>query len=115
MDILRDMPAPLKTGGAPPESQAWQELEDVFATLGQLARSARAPHEFYRPLLDQSVRALSALGGVVWLRAASGSMQPIAQTGFTEFESARSDDDRRAHESILHEAVAGGRVMSVAP
>ena len=28
-----------------------------------------APHEFYRTLLDQSVRALSAVGGAVWLRA----------------------------------------------
>src|SRR5262245_28745194 len=69
LDILRDMPAPLSTGGARPESHAWQELEDVFSALGQLARSPTAPLEFYRTVLDQSVRALSAAGGVVWLRA----------------------------------------------
>lgn len=115
LDILRDMSAPLKTGGVPTESQTWQELEDVFAALGQLARSSCAPHEFYRSLLDQSVRALSALGGVVWLRAGSGAMQPVAQTGYTELDTVRSDDARRAHEAILHEVVSEGRVMSVAP
>jgi len=115
MDILRDMAAPLKTGGAPLDSPAWQELEDIFTTLGQLARTARAPHEFYRSLVEQSVRALSALGGVVWLRAASGAMQPVAQTGATEFDGARSEDDRRAHEAILREVMSAGGVMSVAP
>ena len=77
VDILRGMSAPLSTGGAPQESQTWQELEDVFAALGQLARSPVAPHEFYRSVLNHSVRALSAAGGVVWLRAGRGAMQPV--------------------------------------
>ena len=61
------MSAPLPTSGAPLELQTWQELEEVFARLGQLARSPVAPQEFYRTVLDQSVRALSAEGGAVWL------------------------------------------------
>ena len=96
------------------ESQTWHELEEVFTALGQAARSAVTPHEFYRTVLEQSVRALSALGGVAWLRA-GGSMQPIAQTGRTGGDSARSEDARRAHEALLLEAIAEGRVMCVAP
>ena len=61
------MTAPLTTtdqpsGGARRRGDAgsntWQELEEVFAALGQLARSAVAPADFYRTLLDQSVGAL---------------------------------------------------------
>ena len=115
MAILGYMSAPLHASGAPPESQTWQELEDVFAALGQLARSPIAPSEFYRTALDQSVRALSALGGVVWLRAGNGAMQPIVQAGASGLDAARSDEGRRAHEALLLEAIAEGRVTSVAP
>lgn len=97
------------------ESQTWQELEDVFAALGQLARSPVAPHEFYRTVLDQSVRALTAIGGVVWLRASSGSLQPIVQTGWAGTDIARDEQHRRAHEALLQHASAEGRVFSVAP
>jgi multidrug efflux pump subunit AcrA (membrane-fusion protein) len=112
--ILSHMPPPLHTGGAPPESQTWQELEDVFSALGQLARSAVTPHEFYRQILDQSVRALSAAGGIVWLRAGA-AMQPIVQMGRASADSARSEDSRRTHEELLLEVMQEGRVFSVAP
>ncbi|MCI0331615.1 MAG: HlyD family efflux transporter periplasmic adaptor subunit [Planctomycetes bacterium] len=109
------MPAPLSTTGASSESHTWQELEEVFAALGQLARSSVAPPEFYRTLLDQSVRALSAAGGAVWLRAAGGALQPVAQINWPRNHFAGDDDQRRAHESFLADAAAGGRVISVNP
>jgi multidrug efflux pump subunit AcrA (membrane-fusion protein) len=97
------------------ESQPWQELEEVFAALGQLARSPVAPTEFYRTLLDQSVRALSAVGGSVWLRAANGALQPVAQISWPRDEFASTDTVRRAHEATLIDAAAEGRVVSIAP
>jgi hypothetical protein len=109
------MSAPLSTGGARDELQTWQELEDVFSALGQLARSPAAPHEYYRTVLDQSVRALAAAGGVVWLRAGSGVMQPVVQLGRASAVAERSEDARRAHEALLKEAVHGRKVFSVAP
>ena len=72
------MAAHLSTTGASSGPNAWHELEDVFAALGQLARSPVAPPEFYRTLLDECVRALAANGGVVWLRGPD-SFQPIAR------------------------------------
>lgn len=107
------MSAPLSTTGASSES-AWQELEDVFAGLGQLARSGVAPQEFYRTLLDQSVRALAAVGGAVWLRAASGVFQPVVQIpSLCEFH--RDDASRRAHEALLNTAAQRGQIVRVAP
>src|SRR6476661_5193791 len=67
------MSAPLPTSGAHPELQAWQELEEVFARLSHLARTSVAPPEFYRTVLEQSVLALSADGGAVWLRGWKGA------------------------------------------
>ncbi len=109
------MSAPLSTSGAPLELQAWQELEEVFARLSQLARSPVAPHEFYRTVLDQSVRALSAEGGAVWLRAANGALQLAAQTGHAASAAVRSEEAQRAHQALLLQAAAEGHVVSISP
>src|SRR5205807_2548709 len=109
------MSAPLSTSGAPSEVQAWQELEDVFARLGHLARTPVAPHEFYRTVLDQSVRALSADGGGVWLRAANGSMQLALQTGRASDGPARNEAAQLAHQALLAQVAAGGIVVAVGP
>src|SRR5262245_29927016 len=95
------MPASLPTCGAPSELQTWQELEDVFARLGQLARTPVAPHEFYRTVLDQSVRALSADGGAAWLRAPNGAVQLVAQTGGASGGAPHNDEAQRVHLELL--------------
>lgn len=109
------MSAPLSTGGAPSELQTWQELEDVFARLGHLARTRVVPHEFYRTVLDQSVRALSAVGGAVWLRAANGSMQLEGQTGGAFAGPTRSEAEQLAHRALLAQVASGGMVVTVGP
>ncbi len=109
------MSARLSTGGAASDDQAWQQLEDVFAGLGQLARSSVAPDEFYRKLLDRSVRALSAVGGAVWLRAPGGAMRPVVQINWPGDAIAADDDSRLAHERVLTDVATSGRVASVPP
>src|SRR5262249_31003502 len=107
------MPSPLPTSGAPLELQTWQELEEVFARLGQLARSPVAPPEFYRTVLDQSVRALSAEGGAVWTRASSGALHLVAQTG--KATASRTEQVQRAYQSLLMHVATEGQVISVSP
>jgi multidrug efflux pump subunit AcrA (membrane-fusion protein) len=109
------MSAPLSTGGAPLEVQTWQELEDVFARFGQLARSPVAPLDFYRNVLDQSVRALSAEGGMVWLRAPNGAMQLALQTGRASSAELRDEQAQLAHQALLLKVAAEGDVISVSP
>src|SRR4051812_11244796 len=108
------MSAPLPTGGAPLEVQTWHELEDVFAQLSQLARSPIAPHDFYRTVLDQSVRALSAEGGAVWLRA-SGAFQIAAQTGHPLSSSGNSEQAQQSRQAMLLEVADDGHVVTLGP
>lgn len=108
------MSAPLPTGGAHVELQTWQELEDVFARLGQLARSPIAPPQFYRTALEQSVRALSAAGGCVWLRA-PGGFQLVAQTGQPASATPRDESSRRAQQALLAQLANDRQVVTISP
>lgn len=113
--ILTSMSARLSTGGAASDAPAWQQLEDVFAGLGRLARSHVAPDEFYRKLLDESVRALSAVGGAVWLRAPGGALRPVVQINWPGAQIAADDQGRAAHEALLTSVATSGQVASVPP
>jgi multidrug efflux pump subunit AcrA (membrane-fusion protein) len=109
------MPTPLSTTGAASGSDAWQELEDVLANLGQLARSPIEPELFYEQTLGECVRALSAEGGAAWLRAATGALRPVAHVNWPAAEIAADATARRAHESLLSNVAAAGRVVSLGP
>jgi multidrug efflux pump subunit AcrA (membrane-fusion protein) len=109
------MPTPLSTAGGSTGSDAWQELEDVLASLGQLARSPIEPESFYERTLAECVRALSASGGAVWLRAATGALRPVAHVHWPGAETAADAEARRAHESLLSSVAAAGHVVSLDP
>lgn len=109
------MPTPLSTAGAASGSDAWQELEDVLAVLGQVARSPIEPEQFYERALSECVHALSAEGGAAWLRAATGALRPVAHLNWPGTEIAASAEARRAHESLLSSVAAAGRVVSLGP
>jgi multidrug efflux pump subunit AcrA (membrane-fusion protein) len=104
------MPTPLSTSGTASGSHAWQELEEVLAGLGQLARSPLAPEQFYEQVLNECVRALSAVGGAAWLRSATGALRPAAHVNWPGKEIASNHDARRAHEAVLSIAAASGQV-----
>jgi multidrug efflux pump subunit AcrA (membrane-fusion protein) len=108
------MPTPLPISEFAPGNGAWHELEDVLASLGQLARSPLEPEEFYGRLLAGSVHALSAQGGIVWLRGAGGALRPVTQINWpaANFTGA---DGRRAHDALLASAIAAGHVLSISP
>lgn len=106
------MPTPLSTPGAASGSQAWQELEDVLAGFGQLARSPLAPEPFYEQVLTECVRALSAVGGAAWLRSPGGALRPVVQVNWPGAQIAASSDARRAYEAVLSIAAASGHVTT---
>jgi multidrug efflux pump subunit AcrA (membrane-fusion protein) len=96
------------------ESNTWHDLEVALAELAQSARSAVAPAEFYRKLLEECLRASAATGGVVWLRTAD-SFQPVAHLRWRSAELTRDDASRSAHESLLREASEHGDIRIVSP
>jgi multidrug efflux pump subunit AcrA (membrane-fusion protein) len=106
------MPTPLFTPGAPSGSDAWQELEDTLAGLGQLARSPLDPEQFYQRALVECVRALSALGGAAWLRAPNGALRPAAHVNWPGEQIAADASARCDHEALLSSAAAEGRVIT---
>jgi multidrug efflux pump subunit AcrA (membrane-fusion protein) len=111
------MSAPLSTSGGrrgEPEPHAWQELEEVFGGLSELARAPIAPQEFYQSLLDEVVRALSAVGGVVWLRAGNG-YQTAAQTRLKSGDFLADPSSRQAHDALLADVADNERVACVMP
>ncbi len=105
------MPTPLSTAGAASGSDAWQELEEVLASLGQLARTPIEPEAFYEQTLVECVRALSAVGGAAWLRASTGALRPVAHVNWRGAEISASAEARRAHEAMLSSAAEGGRIV----
>ena len=94
LDILGCMPTPLSAANPRPGADAWQELEEVLADIGQLARTAIAPDAFYERVLAMSVRALSAAGGCAWLCGANGALRPIAQLNWRDAEQAADVSQR---------------------
>jgi multidrug efflux pump subunit AcrA (membrane-fusion protein) len=112
------MSSPLPTTGGrrgDAESHAWQELEEVFAGLSRLARSSIEPPEFYRALVEESVRALGAFGGALWLRSAGGALQPIVQIHWPHGELFADESCRRAHEELLIDAAKRAHAVTIAP
>jgi multidrug efflux pump subunit AcrA (membrane-fusion protein) len=110
-DILKNMPTPLSTAGVPAGADAWQELEEVLAELVQLAHAPITPEAFYDRALAASVRALSGVGGAVWLRSPSGVLRPVAHLDWPGAELTDANA-RRKHEHLLSDAAEQGRVVS---
>jgi multidrug efflux pump subunit AcrA (membrane-fusion protein) len=108
------MPTPLSIADTAAGAGAWHELEDVLAGLGQLARSPLASEVFYGRALAESVRALSAQAGMVWLRSTGGALRPVTQINWPAADFAGADT-RRAHDALLAQVADEGRVVSISP
>ena len=67
-------------------------------------------------LLDESIRALSASGGAVWLRAAGGAIQPVAQINWpaAEFAARRCAHDARTKHCWPTQP-SSGRMVAIPP
>ena len=63
-------------------TDSWQQVEDFLSSLHELARAPSEPHEFYRRLLEGSVKTLAASGGVVWQTELRGKWQPLVEVKF---------------------------------
>jgi len=89
---------------ADPAEAALLELEQAVGRLAQLARSEPSAETFYRALLKESLRALAAEGGAVWL-CQQGQLQVCQWSGSPN--TAHWSDEQ----SIRQRRAAVGRVI----
>lgn len=60
-------------------TDSWQQVEDFFTSLHEWACAPLDPQEFYRRLVDGSVRTLAAYGGAAWQADFRGRWTAIAE------------------------------------
>ncbi len=95
--------------------RAKQEIQGLVQELVELSKSEVEPNEFYEALLNKSVSALAAIGGVVWILDEQGvpGLQfqiNLQQTGLTE-----SKTSQLQHGRLLQQVIAKGEPALVAP
>ena len=91
---------PLPTESAPVAS-TWQHLDDLIDEIVSLVHADLAPRDFWRQLLDRSVRALAAIGGAVWVRRPDGQFSLESQIHSDRAPWDGGPDTLRRHARLL--------------
>lgn len=108
--------SPPSRDGGPIDSTS-RHIEQLFAAMVQAADDGAGPDRFYRLLLENTVTAMAALGGTLWLR---GSAQPdrlqpayrmVAQPQLAQL----SDEVESAHEQLVESVARAGRMHCYRP
>ncbi len=96
-----------------PEAATLQEIDDLLDEVARLARSNISPQEFHREVLDRAVRALSAVGGAVWTRAATGTWQVDSGVDLTGNRLVEALASQAAHGELLDAVIdsSAGRIV----
>lgn len=95
--------------------RAKQEIQSLVQEVVELSKSQIDPTEFYAALLDKSISALAAIGGVVWTIEENGPFKleyqvNIQQTGLIENAEAQA-----RHGRLLSQIAKRGEGVLVAP
>ena len=95
--------------------RAKQEIQGLVQEVVELSKSEVDPAEFYEALLDRSVSALAAVGGVVWMLDENTGLQLEHQINLRQTGLAESEEAQRQHGRLLTRIIAKGEPMLVAP
>ena len=107
------MTADPATAASARADSAWQYLDDLVDEIAGLAESRLAPREFWRRLLDHTVRALAAIGGAVWLRDQNGRLQ--LQYQIKHQAASMGADAQQRHQRLLAHVAETGLALSLPP
>jgi multidrug efflux pump subunit AcrA (membrane-fusion protein) len=85
--------------------RAKYEIQNLVQEVVELSRSEIEPGEFFAAMMDKSVSALAAIGGVVWMQEENGQLKleyqvNLRQTGLAESESAQMQHGRMLKQLI---------------
>lgn len=95
--------------------RAKQEIQGLVQEVVELSRSEIEPAEFYSALLDKSVTALAAVGGVVWTQEDGAPLGLEYQVNLRETGLAESEEAQMQHGRLLQQVIAKGEPVLVPP
>ncbi|MGI9430362.1 MAG: efflux RND transporter periplasmic adaptor subunit, partial [Bythopirellula sp.] len=81
----------------------------------ELSKSEIEPSEFYAALMDKSVSALAAIGGVVWTQEEGAALQLEYQVNLQQTGLAQSEIAQRQHGRLLQQVLDKGEPALVQP
>ncbi len=115
---------PSETSGSQPSGpsigeedvqRAKQEIQGLVQEVVELSRSEIEPSEFYAALMDKSVSALAALGGVVWTVEEGLPLKLEYQVNLRQTGLAESEESQIQHGRLLQQVVSKGEPALVQP
>ena len=95
--------------------RAKQEIQGLVQEVVELSKSEIEPAEFYAALMDKSVSALAAIGGVVWTLEEGSGLQLQYQVNLQQTGLAQSEVAQRQHGRLLQQIVEKGEPALVPP
>ena len=95
--------------------RAKQEIQSLVQEVVDLSKSEIEPSEFYAALMDKSVSALAAIGGVVWTQEEGAGLQLEYQVNLRETGLAESETAQRQHGRLLQQVIEKGEAVLVPP
>lgn len=95
--------------------RAKQEIQGLVQEVVELSRSEIEPSEFYAALLDKSVTALAAVGGVVWTQEEGAPLGLEYQVNLRETGLAESEEAQMQHGRLLQQVIAKGEPALIPP
>ncbi len=109
----------MSTSSFPPDEvavqRAKQEIQSLVQEVVELSKSEIEPTEFYAALMDKSISALAAVGGVVWTQEEGAGLQLEYQVNLRETGLAESETAQRQHGRLLQQVIEKGEPVLIPP
>ncbi|MDZ4659648.1 MAG: biotin/lipoyl-binding protein [Bythopirellula sp.] len=91
------------------------EIQSLVQEVVELSRSEIEPNEFFAAMMDKSVSALAAVGGVVWMREENGPLKLEYQVNLRQTGLAESEAAQMQHGRMLTQLIEKGEPTIVPP
>lgn len=96
-------------------ARAKQEIQSLVQEVVELSRSEVEPGEFYSALMDKSVTALAAIGGVVWTQEEGAPLKLEYQVNLRQTGLGDSEEAQLQHGRLLQQVMTKGEPVLVQP
>lgn len=95
--------------------QAKSEIQGLVQEVVELSRSEIEPAEFYAAMMDKSISALAAVGGVVWTYEEGAGLNLEYQVNLRQTGLADSEDAQAQHGRLLQQVITKGESALIPP